>query len=257
MNLATIAVELREPERAAGHLADGIAYCAERDMGSYLRYMESFRARALLDAGRWDEAAASAAELLRRPSPSAPTRIAALAVRARVRARRGDPDVWAPLDEALELARGMDELQRAGVVAAARAEARWLRGDDGAIDEETRDTLALAVALGDRWVAGELAVWRRRAGLVDDDAARQLDWVGEPYALELQGDAAGAAARVGRARLPVGGRAGATRRARRSRRCARSAAARRPRGSRASCAPRARATSRPVHARARARTPPG
>ncbi|WP_035129781.1 helix-turn-helix transcriptional regulator [Conexibacter woesei] len=194
VNLATIAVELREPARAAGHLADGIAYCAERDMGSYLRYMESFRARALLDAGRWDEAAASAAELLQASSPSAPTRIAALAVRARVRARRGDPDVWASLDEALELARGMDELQRAGVVAAARAEARWLHGDDEAIDEETRDTLALAVALGDRWVAGELAVWRRRVGLVDDDAARQLDWVGEPYALELQGDAAGAAA---------------------------------------------------------------
>jgi DNA-binding CsgD family transcriptional regulator len=193
VNLATIAVELHEPDRAAGHLADGIAYCAERDMGSYLRYMESFRARALLDAGRWDDAAAVAADVLRAGSESASTRIAALAVRARVRARRGDPDVWAPLDEALALARGMDEVQRRGVVAAARAEARWLRGDDGAVDGETRDTLALAETLGDRWVAGELAVWRRRAGLVDD-VGELAGWVGEPYALELAGEAGAAAA---------------------------------------------------------------
>jgi hypothetical protein len=60
-----------------------------------------------------------------------------LAVLGRLRARRGDPDPWGPLDEALQLARQTGELQRIGLAAAARAEAHWLAGDDEAVAGET------------------------------------------------------------------------------------------------------------------------
>src|SRR5205823_1877420 len=118
-------------------------------------------------------------------------------VRGRVRARRGDGDPWPALDEALALAAPTRELQRIGRVAGARAEARWLEGDDDGVLAETEDALALAVAQGDGWIAGELALWRRRAG--GDGSAPPA---AEPYALELAGDGVAAAARWAEKRCP-------------------------------------------------------
>ena len=90
-------------------------------------------------------------------------------------------DPWSPLDEALALTE--PELQRIEPVAVARAEAAWLAGDRARVAAETEDALALARRCGAPWVIGELACWRRRAGVeesIDADVA-------EPFALELAG----------------------------------------------------------------------
>ena len=120
-----------------------------------------------------------------------PPRILALVVLALVRARRGDPGPQPLLDEAWRLAEPTGELPRLGPVAAAKAELAWLEGDHAAVDQATRSALPLALQLKASWLTGELAVWRRRAG---------LDWtipagaaVAEPYALELGGEPRGAA----------------------------------------------------------------
>ena len=87
----------------------------------------------------------------------------ALAVSGRLRARRGDPDPWTPLDEALALAG--PELQRIEPVAVARAEAAWLSGDDDRVIAETDRIAALAGArrpLGDRRDRRLAAPRRRR-----------------------------------------------------------------------------------------------
>jgi DNA-binding CsgD family transcriptional regulator len=110
-------------------------------------------------------------------------RVTALAVLGVVRARRGDPDVWPPLDEAWELAAPTGELQRIEPAAAARAEAAWLARRLDAVAEVTSLALDLAVARGAWWIIGELAYWRRRAGI--DEV---LTPVGEPWATELAGD---------------------------------------------------------------------
>ncbi|HEY1480256.1 MAG TPA: LuxR C-terminal-related transcriptional regulator, partial [Gaiellales bacterium] len=140
--------------------------------------------------GRWDEAAASATSVLANPRESPPSRVWPLVVIGLLRARRGDPDPWTPLDEALELARSIGELQRLSPVAIARAEAHWLAGDSGAIEAETSSALALAIERRDPCSAGALFLWRRRAGIVEacPDAL-----VSEPYRRELNGDAEGAA----------------------------------------------------------------
>ena len=54
------------------------------------------------------------------------------------------------------------ELQRLAPVAAARAEARWLAGDNERVADEANAVLAIAVARHDRWAAGELLTWSRR-----------------------------------------------------------------------------------------------
>jgi DNA-binding CsgD family transcriptional regulator/tetratricopeptide (TPR) repeat protein len=183
-NLSTAAVELREYALARDNLDAGIAYCAERDLDSWLLYMTGWRARSELDQGRWDAAAASATAVLEHPGAAVPSRITPLVVIGLLRARRGDPDPWSPLAEALELAEGTGELQRLVPVAAARAEARWLAGEPDEVAAETAVALALALTHRVPWAAGELFVWRRRAGLVEKVEART---VAEPFRLELGG----------------------------------------------------------------------
>jgi DNA-binding CsgD family transcriptional regulator len=183
-NIASQAVELRDYARADDVLGRGIAYCREHDVDSWRLYMTGWLARSHLDQGRWDEAADAAATVLRYPNPAAPSRIKPLAVIGRLRSRRGDPEAWEPLDEALRLAEGMAELQRLAPVAAARAEARWLAGELELVVSETEETLAVAVHGRDPWAAGELAVWRQRAGVREPLPPVE---VAEPWALELAG----------------------------------------------------------------------
>jgi DNA-binding CsgD family transcriptional regulator len=188
-NLGAVSVEMRDYPRANRHLRAGIAYCAERDLDSWGLYMTGWLARLDLEQGRWDEAAAGAAAVLRRPGGAVPSRITPLAVLGRLRARRGDPDVWGPLDEALELAAGTGEVQRLLPVALARAEARWLGGDPDEVAGETEGVRELVMARATDWGLGELLTWRRRAGIADPPPAREP---AEPWRLELGGDWAAA-----------------------------------------------------------------
>ena len=59
-NLGAGAVAVGDYARGEPNLDAGIAYCAEHDLDSWLVYMTGWRARAELDQGRWDAAAASA-----------------------------------------------------------------------------------------------------------------------------------------------------------------------------------------------------
>ena len=127
--------------------------------------------------------------VLRIPRTSTTPRILALAVLALVRARRGDPEVWPLLDEAWALAEPTRELPRLGPVAAARAEAAWLAGRPEDVAAATEAAFDLARGRRAPWLAGELACWRRRAGVRERPEAD----VAEPYALELAGDHAAAA----------------------------------------------------------------
>ncbi|MGZ8793794.1 MAG: ATP-binding protein, partial [Gaiellaceae bacterium] len=187
--IAGVAVENRRHSVASMYVEPGIAYCSERGFELYRLYLLAYRARLELDQGRWSEATDSAASVLRIPRTSTTPRIFALIVLALVRARRGDPEVWPLLDEAWALAEPTGELPRLGPVAAARAEAAWLDGDRDAVGEATEGALQLALERQSPWLIGELAGWRRRAGLDGDIPSDTA----EPYALELAGDWARAA----------------------------------------------------------------
>ncbi len=189
-NLASIGIKLHSYDIADRYLRAGIEYTTENDLDSWRLYMTGWLARAELERGRWDAAAEAVEIVLRHPRVAAPTRIMPLAVLGLLRARRGDPDVWGPLDEALELATSTGELQRLAPVAAARAEAHWLAGQAERVAEETDAALELSLAHDDGWSAGELYAWRRRSGIDDDVAAGAA---AEPYALELTGEPEAAA----------------------------------------------------------------
>lgn len=167
----------------------GIEACAERGLERWDLYMLSYRARFRLDRGHWDAAADDAAAVLRSAQYAPLLEILALTVLGLVRARRGDPEQWVPLDRALELAQGQGQLQYLAPVALARAEAAWLDGRGAlAVEKTTRDALSLAADRRASWVTGELAWLRRLAG-----TRETILGSAGPYALQLGGEATAAA----------------------------------------------------------------
>ncbi|WP_328630169.1 ATP-binding protein [Streptomyces sp. NBC_00356] len=110
-----------------------------------------------------------------------PARCPALTVLARVRVRRGDPGGGELLDQAWRIAVGTDELQRLGPVAAARAEAAWLRGDRAGVlaAAEWVHERAGRLAAPQRY---ELGYWLARAG-----RPAPADGASHPYALQAAG----------------------------------------------------------------------
>jgi DNA-binding CsgD family transcriptional regulator len=181
--LAETALEHRRYARANRYVQEGIAFCSERGIELYRLYLMAYRARLELDQGRWSNAAASAESVLRIPRTSTTPRIVSLVVLGLVRARRGEPGGWEALDEAWALGEPTGELPRLAPVAAARTEAAWLAGDQGRADEASVAALQLAVERETPWRAGELAVWRRHAGL---DAVA-VPAAPDPFAPQLAG----------------------------------------------------------------------
>jgi DNA-binding CsgD family transcriptional regulator/tetratricopeptide (TPR) repeat protein len=189
--LAGAAVDKRRHTDARTYLDEGIAICEDRGFDLTRLYLLATRARLELHEGRWPQAAETASLVLRIPRTSTTPRILAYVVLGLIRARRGDPGPGPLLDEAWRLAEPTGELPRMGPVAAARAEVAWLESDHAAVDRATLTVLDLAVQRKAPWLVGELAVWRRRAGL-DWTIPATLE-VAKPYALELAGDARAAA----------------------------------------------------------------
>jgi DNA-binding CsgD family transcriptional regulator len=175
----------REYALAKEHIDSGLQLCALGDFDVFRFYLVSWRSKVLLAEGRLSEAAEVAKVCLSMSCPF--TRIHALQALGLIRARRGDPGAWEPLDEALELARPRRELQWIAPVAAARAEAAWLEGRSSDAIAETE--LADISATGTWWEAA-LALWRWRAGAEPEAGAAGE----EAYQLEMAGDWAAAAA---------------------------------------------------------------
>jgi DNA-binding CsgD family transcriptional regulator len=175
----------------------GIEYSREHGLEAWLRCLTATRGQAELALGRWEAAAETAVGLLSTPNdPIVGVRFDALVVLGLVRARRGDPDYRAMLDEARTIAADGGELALAAQAAIARAEAAWLEGRGDTVAAETDEVYAKLERPGFSAYAGELAVWRRRAGISEEPPTGQL---AEHHRHVLSGDGL-AAARILRAR---------------------------------------------------------
>ena len=184
INLVWWPIRHRDYALALRYLEIGLAYCSERGLDLWQLFLIACRGRIELDQGRWTEASESAAYVLADPRTYPVPRILALSTLATARARRGDPDVWPPLEQARALADPSGELQRIGPAAAACAEAAWLENDRAAAAETTSFALELAVRCDAPWVFGELACWRRRAGIRETIPPSPAT----PFALQLAGN---------------------------------------------------------------------
>jgi DNA-binding CsgD family transcriptional regulator len=186
-NLAITRIVCRQYAEAEGYLRDGIAYCAERDLGPTGHFMRWAQARSHLDQGDWVAAAEGATAVLSVPWIAITNRIPALLVLGLVRARRGDPGAGDALDEARNLALSIGEPQRIESVAAARAEWRWLQGDRAGCVAEARAGFHpefSATRPWSLWYQGEVTIWLWRGGGLGEAPPG----IPAPYALQIAGD---------------------------------------------------------------------
>lgn len=155
--------ELRRYDLAIPALEAGSAFCEARELVDSMHYLQAWLARCRLELGEWEAAAALAAALLRNPRCVGISRFVASVTLAWIRARRGDPDVAALVDEALEHAKSTCHLQRLWPVAVCRAEIAWL---EGRLDDELElvvEAAALATSLRWRPAIEELDHWQHVA----------------------------------------------------------------------------------------------
>jgi DNA-binding NarL/FixJ family response regulator len=166
---------------------DGIVYCDDRDISTYGTCLRGHRAVALLDLGRWDEAAALAERVL--ATEASPVNLLTSQVTlALVLARRGQPGALEVLDPGVAEADNLAEAEWIAVTRLARAEVRWLAGDD---DGATADLAVVRAVITpmEYLLDAQLSVWEQRlvgtASLVAPPPG--------PWATELVGDHAAAA----------------------------------------------------------------
>jgi len=182
-NLCGTHSDKREFAAAERYLAEGIGYCDEHDITTYATCLRGEQANLWERTGRWDDAIALSSELLDRAGPSPASRLCTLIRLGAMAARRGDPEVWAYLDEAATAADATGEPQQQVPMRLARAEAHWLAGRTAEARREA-ELADDACANADAWHRGAVAMWLARTG-----SGRPVrDPVAEPYRLLLDGE---------------------------------------------------------------------
>lgn len=180
LNLGSGSGEYYDFLAAEENLRRGIDYGEAYDFN--VAYCTAWLALTQMYLGRWQEAADIAQRALK-GSPMAVAHIMALAALGRVRTRRGDPDAWTVLDEALELASQTETLQRLAPIRATRAEAAWLEDNVEKVKQEVHSVLDLAIQKKHIWFTGELAYWLWKMG----ESAHLPFKVAKPFALQIEG----------------------------------------------------------------------
>lgn len=195
-NLGSGAGEVRLYDIAEPYLIQTIDYTTERDLDGPARYATAWLARVQFETGRWSQAADVLASLPRdHDGVATVTRLTALAVRGRLRCRRGDPGTDEALERAWELAAATDDLQRMWPVAAARAEQALLEGREDDIPALVLATYERAGRLDHPWAIGELGALLWRAGALDEGHRDGFERdAAEPYRLQVTGELSAAAA---------------------------------------------------------------
>ncbi len=184
INAAWNALDQHRLDQAGELVEVAIAFADERELSLFAAYLQVMRA--MLALARADYPAARTAIELAPDAHPAPATL----VRAGIAVRCGDADASEVVEQGWRVALATAELQRIRPMACVRAEWAWLRADTTGVDAATADCYRLALRHGSGWDVGALAVWRSRAGLLDV----LPDGLPEPYALELAGRTAEAAA---------------------------------------------------------------
>jgi DNA-binding CsgD family transcriptional regulator len=181
------------------YYAEGMAYCEGRELGVFSLCLMGWRTQTLLLVGGWDEAPEVCAQMLGHRGISPVNQINPRQVLGTIRGRRGEDGAWELLDQALAMAEGTGDPLWITPVRAARAELRWLSGDTALAAGEVSSGYDQAAGCAEPWTFGSLLIWFSRLGM-PVPAELPAD-PPEPYALEMAGDRAAAAAawqRLGR-----------------------------------------------------------
>jgi DNA-binding CsgD family transcriptional regulator len=194
-------------EEAEDALLVGLHHAQDHDLEAGTATLLMMRGGLELARGAWSTADTFLSRAIGDGAGSGWGETVAMALSARLRARRDEPGAGELLDRAWRLAIASGEIQRVGPAAAASAEWGWLTGELGRVRDRIERGIELARAVGHAWYLGELHRYREiaesephgegtaprpGAGLaaVGDDLAA----LPEPWASSVRGEWAAAAA---------------------------------------------------------------
>ncbi len=189
INLATTAIEARRYSRARQAISEGLAYARDSERIGHVDYLDATRARLLMETGELDEAVRLGDMVLSRSRQLGVSAVPAAYAAGRASVRMGASSAERYLDRARGVAERSGELQRTARVLFAGAELAWYRDDMGDLVDHLSEVLTEATGLGFPWIAGEAALWLRRAGLQPEESPNA-----EPFRLMLEGSFIEAAA---------------------------------------------------------------
>jgi predicted ATPase/DNA-binding CsgD family transcriptional regulator len=162
-NLASNAVKMKDYAFARHILEEGIRYCEERDLDTYLIYLFAFKAKLNLETGNWDQAGLIAEALIRQENQPSIVKIEALIVSAKVKMRKGLGDPLSLLLEAKKMAFGTMEPQRIFPTVTAIFEYEWIHGVSVLTGDEVGHAITLLDYDGNIYEKSELAWWLLKA----------------------------------------------------------------------------------------------
>lgn len=182
--IGTLSGERRRYDLGVAALEHVIPINAAREETNYLEYNTAWLGKIAFEQGRWDEAV----ELVEGVDPDGRMNtIMTAGVIGGVRVRRGDPGGEELLRSVIDGTRGF--IQHRWPVLALLAEHLWLTNRTDEIPDLLADSFAEALEIDSEWIRGGLGTWMWRAGAIE-----HAPGFAEPYAREIAGDWAGAAA---------------------------------------------------------------
>lgn len=167
VNLFETARDMGRYEVADRYAVEALEYLGTHDFDFFRRVVQERLAELAFERGRWNEAVDGAESILRL-AVAIPVRVRALTLLGRIRARRGDPDAWGPLDEALATANAAEN-QELGPLIEARVETAWLEGSVERARTEAKVGIGLPVfGHGAPWPWAGMAFWAWKAGALGE-----------------------------------------------------------------------------------------
>ena len=177
-------VHRKHLERPA--LADeAVAYCEARDLDLYTTPLRLRRAWGLIETGQWPQAERELQALLATAGLVAMDGAQAQHLLALLALRRGVSTVRRYWAELLDGQRSLSPVPWYAPLPPVAAEAAWLSGRPQALRQWATQGLAAAMATGEPWRSGMLAVWLRRVGQLEELPGIPL---AAPCEAELRGD---------------------------------------------------------------------
>ena len=181
-----VLVTRRQYPAADAWYGRALAFVDERDQETWRQWLYAYRAKMLLEQGRWDDAETLATDVLRRAAVDDGRKMICSVVLGRLRARRGDPDALSLLGQTRTTMVPAEELTGWIVGAVpALAEATCYAGRHDEVRNTARTPFEAARRRGEPWSVGETAYWLWRAGGLGDD--EPVTGAAEPYALQIAG----------------------------------------------------------------------
>lgn len=184
VNIGSAAGEARLYDLAEPALEEGHRLAQRVEVPGYEHYLTAWRARVRFEVGDWERAEELLAQVpLTDGGVDVVYRLVTVCVRGRLHARRGDRDPFPYLEDGWSRIDASADLSRRWPLAAARAEAAWLAGDEEEIPRLLDDTYEIACSVGLAWAIGELGHLLWRCGRLETLPATAA----APYALHVAG----------------------------------------------------------------------